>query len=363
MASDSRPPRARPGGPSNGRPADKRGGKSGPPRGGSAKSGPRRSDSDRDSRGRDERGGKKPGERLPDRDLAGPAKWGRIARRGAGNMNYEPPTNDNRPNKRPPERRADHEQEQRAMPPRPGRKLPTAADLERTAASAVKRSRVSESFERRPLAARASQVVDPAVALRRMVGEPRCTTLNRRLRDASKAFESERFKDTIIALRPVVREAPELAEGRELMGLAHYRTGKWKEAVEHLEAFREISGSTEQHPVLADCHRALKHWTDVDELWAELGESSPSGELVVEGRIVAAGARADRGDLEAAISLLAQGWKVPKRPQPHHLRRAYALADLYDRAGRAPRARELFTWVASHDRDLADVQARVRGLG
>ena len=278
-------------------------------------------------------------------------------------MNYEPPTNDNRPNKRPPERRPDKEREGNAGAARPDRKLPTAADLERTAASAVKRSRVSQGFERRPLAARASQVVDPAVSLRRMVGEPRCTTLSRRLRDASKAFEGERFKDTIIALRPVVREAPDLPEGRELMGLAHYRTGKWKEAVEHLEVFREISGSTEQHPVLADCHRAMKHWTDVDELWAELGESSPSAQLVVEGRIVAAGARADRGDLESAIALLAQGWKVPKRPQPHHLRRAYALADLYDRAGRAPRARELFTWVAGHDKDLADVQARVRGLG
>ncbi|MDG1409774.1 MAG: CDC27 family protein [Acidimicrobiales bacterium] len=362
MSSDSRPPRARPGGPSKGRTGDQRN-SSGPPRGGAGKGGPRHSDGDRDPRGRDERGSKKPGERLPDRDLAGPAKWGRIARRGAGNMNYEEPTNDNRPNKRPPERRSQKEAEVRDGPSRPDRTFPTAADLERTAASAVKRGRASGGFERKPLAARASQIVDPAVSLRRMVGEPRSTSLSRRLRDASKAFESERFKDTIIALRPVVREAPELPEARELMGLAHYRTGKWKEAIEHLEAFREISGSTEQHPVLADCHRAMKHWTDVDDLWAELGDSSPNAELVVEGRIVAAGARADRGEVEAAIGLLAAGWKVPKRPQPHHLRRAYALADLYDRAGRAPRARELFAWVASHDKDLADVQARVRALG
>ncbi len=338
MSNDSRSPRAGSGGPSKGRP----GGKSSPARGGS---------------------GKKPGDRLPDRDLAGPANWGRIARRGAGNMNYEEPTNDDRPSKRPKDQRPKRESAERTGPVRPDRKLPTAEDLERTAAAAVKRGRGAGGFERKPLAARPSQVVDPAVALRRMVGEPRSTSLNRRLRDASKAFEAERFKDTIIALRPVVREAPELAEGRELMGLAHYRTGKWKEAVEHLEAFRDLSGSTEQHPVLADCHRAMKHWNDVDELWAELGESSPSGELVVEGRIVAAGARADRGDLDGAIRLLAQGWKIPKRPQPHHLRRAYALADLYDRAGRAPRARELFIWVASHDRDLADVQARVRALG
>ncbi len=277
-------------------------------------------------------------------------------------MNYEEPTNDDRPRKPRPERRPPDESDRR-IPPPPDRNLPTADDLERTAASAVSRGRGSGGHERKPLPGRPANVVEPAVALRRLVGEPRCNTLNRRLRDAGKAFEAERFKDAIIALRPVVREAPELPEGRELMGLAHYRTGKWKDAVEHLEAFRELSGSTEQHPVLADCHRALKHWSDVDELWAELGESSPSGDLVVEGRIVTAGARADRGDLDAAIRLLEQGWKPPKRPQPHHLRRAYALADLYDRAGRAPRARELFAWVASHDKNLADVQARVRALG
>ena len=114
--------------------------------------------------------------------------------------------------------------------------------------------------------------------------------------------------------------------------------------------------------MLADCHRALGHWADVDVLWEELGEASPSAELVVEGRIVVAGAKADQGDLTSAIRLLEQNWRPPKRPQGHHLRRAYALADLYDRAGRAPRARELFSWVQGHAPDLADVRARVKAL-
>jgi len=147
------------------------------------------------------------------------------------------------------------------------------------------------------------------------------------------------------------------------MGLVLYRLGRWKEAITQLEAFRELSGSTEQHPVLADCHRALGHWDDVATLWAELGEASPSAELVVEGRLVIAGSHADRGELATAIRILEQNWRVPKRPQPHHLRRAYALADLYERAGRTPRARELFRWVAEHSPDLADVKARVKALG
>ena len=238
-------------------------------------------------------------------------------------------------------------------------------DLERAATKAVWRGRSSLDAprERRRLPARPHAVKDPAVALRKLVGEPRAKTLNRRLNEAAKAFEAERFGDARTQLGPIVKEAPELPEGRELMGLTLYRLGKWKEAIEQLEAFRELSGSTEQHPVLADCHRALEHWADVDALWDELGEASPSAELVVEGRLVVAGAKADQGDLTSAIRLLEHNWRVPKRPQPHHLRRAYALADLYDRAGRTPRARELFGWVAGHAPDLADVRARVKALG
>ena len=326
------------------------------------RSGPRRNDRD-ERRGRDER--------RPDRDLAGPQQWGRIARRGAGNMEYEDPETiaQREEYKQRKAERARREAERAAetpeKPQRPQRErdLPAASDLQRQANRAVARGRKgAPARDRRRLPGRPHPVKDPAVALKKMVGESRSKTLVRRLHEGAKAFEAERFADARTALGPVVKEAPELPEGRELMGLTLYRLGKWKEAIEHLESFREIAGSTEQHPVLADAHRALGNWADVDALWAELGEASPSAELVVEGRIVVAGAKADQGDLTSAIRLLEQNWKPPKRPMGHHLRRAYALADLYDRAGRAPRARELFSWVAGHAPDLADVQQRVKAL-
>lgn len=194
------------------------------------------------------------------------------------------------------------------------------------------------------------------------MGAARADRLVKRLNSGAEAFASERFGDARSLLHPIVKEAPELPEGRELMGLTLYRLGRWKEAVEHLEAFRELTASTEQHPVLADCHRALGRWRDVEELWAELGEASPDPALVTEGRIVMAGARADQGDVAGAIRLLEKGWRRPQRPRPDHLRRAYALADLYDRAGKAPRARQLFAWVADHDPGLADVVDRIRSL-
>jgi tetratricopeptide (TPR) repeat protein len=135
-----------------------------------------------------------------------------------------------------------------------------------------------------------------------------------------------------------------------------------KEAARELEAFRGLTSSTEQHPVLADAYRALGRYDDVDELWQELRERSPSAELVIEGRIVAAGARADQGDLAGAIRLLEQGRKAVRRPGEHHLRLWYALADLYERAGDVPRARELFGRVRTAAPDFADIDRRVRAL-
>ncbi len=315
----------------------------------------------RDDAGADRPRSKRPEDRLPDRDLAGPASWGRIARRGAGNMDYDDPDKVAKRPERPKPAR-DTKPEPR-IPPPPDRDMPTAEDLQRSAAKAVRRGRSGAAHARSVLPPRPHSVKDPAVALKALVGEARAKSLNRRLREASKAFEAERFKDARGQLTPIVKEAPELPEGRELMGLAQYRLGQWKSAVDQLEAFRELSGSTEQHPVLADCYRALGRWADVDALWDELGSASPSADLVAEGRIVVAGAKADQGDLTSAIRILEQNWRPPKSPQGHHLRRAYALADLYDRAGRTPRARELFRWVQKHAPDLADVDARVKALG
>ncbi|MEZ5244671.1 MAG: hypothetical protein R2707_06215 [Acidimicrobiales bacterium] len=240
--------------------------------------------------------------------------------------------------------------------------MPGAADLERHASDAVRRGRGKATRERKPLGSRPQRVQDPAVVLARLVGADRAKSLSRKLNDGGRAFQAERFADARTLLRPVVKEAPSLPEGRELMGLTLYRLGKWREAIDQLEIFRELTDSTEQHPVLADCYRALGRLDDVEFLWQELGDASPSGEIVTEGRIVLAGAYADEGDLAKAIRTLQSGWKLPKNPGDQHLRRAYALADFYDRAGKAARARELFKWIAGHEPRFVDVKTRVKQL-
>ena len=173
----------------------------------------------------------------------------------------------------------------------------------------------------------------------------------------------ERFDEALPKLRSLASEAPSAASVRELYGLALYRIGRWADAARELEAFTTITHSTEQHPVIADCYRALRRWDDVERLWTELREASPSAELVSEGRIVMAGALADQGQLRQAVTLLSKGFNVPKRVQPHHLRRMYTLADLHERTGALAEARSLFRQVATIDPDFFDVVDRVRALG
>jgi tetratricopeptide (TPR) repeat protein len=197
-----------------------------------------------------------------------------------------------------------------------------------------------------------------------LVGSKRAPVIEARLTEAASAFDADRFVDARRILRGIVREVPDLPESRELLGVTLYRLGSWKEAITQLEAFEELSGgSCEQHPVLADCYRALGRHARVAELWDELRRSSPAGHIVSEGRIVAAGSLADQGRLADAIGLLSKGFTLPRAPREHHLRRAYALADLYERSGDLPQARSLFARVAAVDPDFVDVSDRVEALG
>jgi tetratricopeptide (TPR) repeat protein len=193
-------------------------------------------------------------------------------------------------------------------------------------------------------------------------GAQRGQKLAARIADATYAYDRERYDEARRILRSLVSEVPESPAVQELYGLVLYRVGQWAQAVRHLEAYRQLSGAYDQHPVLADCYRALRRYSEADELWEDLQLASPSGDLVAEGRIVAAGCRADQGDLAGAISVLERAGKRVDRPQERHLRQWYFLGDLYERAGEVPKARELFARVAALDPDAFDVRARLRSL-
>ncbi len=127
-----------------------------------------------------------------------------------------------------------------------------------------------------------------------------------RLSSAADALDRGRYEDARRMVQPVLRDVPELAFAHELAGLASYRLGQWRKAATQLEAARLLDGTLNHHAVLADCYRALRRYTEVDQLWRELREGSPSPALLAEGRIVAAGAQADRGDLNGALRTMSK---------------------------------------------------------
>ena len=291
--------------------------------------------------------------RAKDDEKTKGAGWGGVARKGAGRLR------DGRGPGNPPSSASDAFRAAGPSTWEPEVWI-DEGEVRGEARGAVQRGRDRPAPRRRSVAPEEEAVADET--LRQAAGPARAERFEARLRDAGRAFRRERYEEARKLLRPLAESAPTAVPVRELLGLTYYRLGRWKQAVAELEAFRDLTTTTEQHPVLADCYRALGRHAKVAELWEELRDVSPSAALVAEGRIVYAGSLADQGRLPDAIAVLEASKPPAKRPQDHHLRVAYALADLHERAGDLPKARQLFSVVAAADPDLGDVSARLRVL-
>lgn len=184
-----------------------------------------------------------------------------------------------------------------------------------------------------------------------------------RLAAATEALERERYGDALRMVQSVLKNLPRVGAGHEVAGIALYRLGEWRKAAAELEQARTLHPAPEQLPVLADCYRALRRYREVDEIWREIRETSPAPAVMAEGRIVAAGALADQGDIAGALRLLIRVADAPKRVREYHLKQWYVIADLYDRSGDVVKARNFFKRVALVDSHFADVGDRLAMLG
>lgn len=216
-----------------------------------------------------------------------------------------------------------------------------------------------------PSSRRREPAVSPEVEgeLAALLPASRTARYQERLAAAADALDRGRFGDARRMVQPVLRDVPDMAFGHELAGLASYRLGHYRKAAAELEEARRLDGSIRHHAVLADCYRAMRRYHEVETLWAELREASPDPALMAEGRIVAAGALADQGDLPGALAVMRKAMEVPKRLRDHHLRQWYVVADLLDRSGDVVKARRWFSLVAEADPGFADVTDRLRSLG
>ncbi|MHB1488602.1 MAG: tetratricopeptide repeat protein [Acidimicrobiales bacterium] len=184
-----------------------------------------------------------------------------------------------------------------------------------------------------------------------------------RLAEAAHAYERGRYPDALRMVTSLRRQAAGTAAVKELHGLILYQMGHWREAIKELGDYHRLTLSVDQYPVVADCHRALRHYKVVEEIWAELRRDSAAAEVLTEARLVVAGTRADQGNFAGAIALLDGVRTDLRNPKLHHLRQWYALADLYERSGEIPKARDLFGRVVRFEADFYDAAERLAGLG
>ncbi|MGH9021301.1 MAG: tetratricopeptide repeat protein, partial [Acidimicrobiales bacterium] len=185
------------------------------------------------------------------------------------------------------------------------------------------------------------------------------------LAKAAAAYDRHRFEEALRLSRGVVDAVPGVAPVRELAGLAAYRAERWPIARTQLRAHFELTGDAQHLPLVMDCDRAAHRWRAVERTFATLSDARPSADVLTEARIVQAAAWADQRRFAEAVELLvhAGGQRNLRNPGYRHVRLWYALGDVYDRAGDATSARELFSRVVRSDPDAYDARDRLAELG
>ena len=100
------------------------------------------------------------------------------------------------------------------------------------------------------------------------------------------------------------RRGGRLSAVREAVGLTAYAAGHYGEALREFRTYRRISGSNVHLPVMADCERGLGR----PDRALDVARSEEANDLDAPGKvelaIVAAGARTDLGQLDAAVAEL-----------------------------------------------------------
>jgi tetratricopeptide (TPR) repeat protein len=151
--------------------------------------------------------------------------------------------------------------------------------------------------------------------------------------------------------RVALRLASRVAAVREAAGFAAYANQKYSEALAEFRAARRMTGNVELWPVMADCERGLGRPEKALEMAGapEVHKLDKAGQ--VEMRLVAAGARRDMDQLDAAIVTLQSPELASNSVQPWTARLRYAYADALLAAGREGEAREWFAKAVESDKD------------
>lgn len=154
-----------------------------------------------------------------------------------------------------------------------------------------------------------------------------------------------------------------IAAVREAVGIAAYQCGDWAQALSEFRAARRMGSKSQLLPLIADCERGVGRPERAIELARSPEAADLTGDDADEMRIVAAGARADLGQLEQALALLSSPQPDPSRTGATAARLFYAYAETLLALGRDDDALQWFIHAAAADLDgVTDAEDRVGEL-
>ena len=154
-----------------------------------------------------------------------------------------------------------------------------------------------------------------------------------------------------------------IAAVREAVGIAAYQCGDWAQALSEFRAARRMGSKSQLLPLIADCERGVGRPERAIELARSPEAAELTGDDADEMRIVAAGARADLGQLEQALALLSSPQPDPSRTGATAARLFYAYAETLLALGRDDDALQWFIHAAAADIDgVTDAEDRVGEL-
>jgi tetratricopeptide (TPR) repeat protein len=157
--------------------------------------------------------------------------------------------------------------------------------------------------------------------------------------------------------------APRSGSVREVLGMALYRSERFREALRELQTFRRFTGRLDQNHLIADSHRALGAPEKALEPAREAVRAGVPDEVRAEAAIVGASALADLKRFDEALAMLHAVPPGKGGVKDADLRVWYVTADVLARAGRRDEAAALFRRILRYESDAFDVAERLAELG
>ena len=204
--------------------------------------------------------------------------------------------------------------------------------------------------------------LDPAVLNElRTLPEELALLVARHLVTAERALARGETEAAVAHVAAAKRRAARVAAVREAAAEVAYFAGDYASAASEFRAVLRMSGDKAYLPMLADCERGLGRPQKAVDLIRDVDLRSVDPELRVELLLVLAGARADLGQVDAAVVTLnvPELTRLPKGDARARLQAGYA--SFLEQAGRGDEAH--LWWERAADSDIHGVTEAAERIG